>query len=257
MTIHAAITKLVVLIILLVSAMGCTDQELADALADLENASVAGDNTETETEYVPVNMQEVTLNEDHIIEASALDNCEREEEAMVCQLDLGDDVVINGSFEEGHNLGNNKWGVFQNLGSWTIDRDQRDAGIEVQNGQRIGGLAPAAGDAKVELDAHAKNGFSESDTHLYQELSVKENGTYLITFSYSPRAGAVGTSSGVTVIWDGQEIAELTASQVGWVEYKFVVSSTQDLAKIEFVAHEDNNTLGGYLDNVSIQEVLN
>ena len=72
--------------------------------------------------------------------------------------------LINGSFEDGHSLGNNQWNTFAVLPGW-IAEESADAPIEIQNGDSIGGIAASHGSAKLELDSHHnRNGFSQSNT---------------------------------------------------------------------------------------------
>lgn len=163
------------------------------------------------------------------------------------------ELIVNGSFEEGHDLGNNSWSVFDELPGWKADLEMADAPIEVQNGLNIGGISPSNGTAKIELDSHNKNGYSESDAVVYQMVDGTVDGQpYLLRFDYSPRVNNHGTSSVVEVYWDGNLIEELDAQEVNWQEYAFEVIGTGEPTRLEFRAIIDNDTLGGYIDNVSL-----
>lgn len=169
---------------------------------------------------------------------------------------LGETLIENGSFEEGHNLGNNKWGVYESLGAWQVDRTYNDAGMEIQNGQTIGELAPYDGDAKLEFDAHGRNGFTASDVDVYQEIDTDAGSDYLISFYYSPRVSGNQTTNKAEVFWDGQLVATLNSEVKGWQKYTLVLSGAGADTRLSFKGYIDGDTVGGYLDNVSVQEVL-
>jgi hypothetical protein len=183
-----------------------------------------------------------------------------EEPAEVCSVVetvyLSSNKVINGSFEEGHNLGNNKWNVFASLGAWQVDTTYNDAGIEVQNGQSIGGLAPSEGDAKIEFDAHARNGFTATDVEIFQEIDTDAASDYVLTFDYSPRIKNNVTTNKAEVYWDGQLVATLNAEVVGWQKYTLRLKGAGDMTRLSFKAYTDSDTVGGYLDNVVLNEIV-
>lgn len=169
---------------------------------------------------------------------------------------LGANIVLNGSFEEGHNLGNNRWNVFEEVGAWKADLTYNDAGIEIQNGQSIGGLAPSDGDAKLEFDAHNRNGFTASDVEVYQEIDTDASVDYVLTFDYSPRVEGNTDTNKAEVYWDGNLIATLNAEVKGWQTYTIVVSGVGAATRLSFQGHIDNDTVGGYLDNVKLKPIL-
>ncbi|OUR95871.1 hypothetical protein A9Q84_15340 [Halobacteriovorax marinus] len=169
---------------------------------------------------------------------------------------LGADLILNGSFEEGHSLGNNRWGVFPSVGAWHADTTYNDAGIEIQTGQSIGGIAPSDGDSKLEFDAHARNGFTASDVAVYQDIDTDAAGDYILYFDYSPRVGGNTETNGAEVFFDGQLIATLNAEVVGWQTYALRVSGAGDATRVSFKGYIDNNTVGGYLDNVHLKKIV-
>ncbi|MGB0455171.1 MAG: hypothetical protein ACPGJV_15795 [Bacteriovoracaceae bacterium] len=169
---------------------------------------------------------------------------------------LSANLISNGSFEEGHSLSDNSWSVFSSLGAWQIDTTYNDAGIEIQRGHNIGGLAPSHGDSKLEFDAHDKNGFSASDVAVYQEVDTDAASDYLITFDYSPRISGNKVTNAAEVYWDGELIGTLNAEVKGWQRYTFIVSGAGLGARLAFKGYVDNNTVGGYLDDVSMVEIL-
>lgn len=169
---------------------------------------------------------------------------------------LGANIIVNGSFEEGHNLGNNQWDVFDQVGAWYADTTYSDAGIEIQTGQTIGGLAPSDGNSKLEFDAHNKNGFSASDVEVYQTMDTDIADDYILTFDYSPRVQGDEQTNAAEVFWDGDLIATLNSEVKGWQKYTLIVKGAGNVTRLSFKGYVDNNTLGGYLDNVTLTKLL-
>ena len=169
---------------------------------------------------------------------------------------LAEDSVVNGSFEEGHSLSNNSWGVFDSVGAWHADTTYIDAGIEIQRGQTIGGLAPSEGESKMEFDAHERNGFTASDVAVYQEIDTESESDYILTFDYSPRVRGNATTNGAEVFVDGQLVATLNAEVIGWQSYSIKVAGAGAATKIMFKGYVDDNSMGGYLDNVKLKKIV-
>jgi hypothetical protein len=165
------------------------------------------------------------------------------------------ELLVNGSFEEGHNLGNNKWGVFAAIDGWEADLEKRDAPIEVQNGQNIGGMAPSHGDAKIELDSHAKDGYTRSNARVVQYVSTQAGKSYLLQFDYSARTENNKKTNKVKVFWNGKKVKRVTSKTKGWKTIQLVVSGSDELSKLEFRGAGTEDSYGGYIDNVSLKEI--
>jgi len=162
-------------------------------------------------------------------------------------------LVVNGSFEEGHDLSDGQWGVYEEILGWKAHTEEINAPIEVQQGN-IGQLFPSNGRSKIELDSHDKAGFTASDAHVYQDVVTVAEDYYFLAFDYAPRVESDSTTSDVEVYYDGELIATLTGNKRDWTHYEFLVQSTTDLTRIEFRALLDNDTLGGYIDNVTLHK---
>lgn len=167
------------------------------------------------------------------------------------------ELLLNGSFEEGHDLGNNKWGVFDAIFGWYADLSIVNAPIEIQNGQRIGSIAPSHGDAKLELDSHKKSGYTANDAVVVQDVSTDEGVIYNLSFDYSVRISNNIHTNVVEVYWNGSKIAHLNNNKKGWESFNISVVGVDGFSRLEFRAKEDNNSYGGYIDNVSLKEVCN
>ena len=164
--------------------------------------------------------------------------------------------MINGSFEEGHTLGNNKWGLFSNLEGWYAMTEVRNAAIEIQNGDQIGGLAASDGSSKLELDAHVKDGYTMSDAMVAQVVELPRTGLYKLSFNYSPRVKGKMATNKITVKWNGRKVAKLKGKTVGWRRVTVYVAGKKNFAnKILFKGKKDQDTLGGFIDNVKLTPV--
>ncbi len=162
-------------------------------------------------------------------------------------------LISNGSFEEGHSLTGKSWGVYAEVGAWKAHTEEINAPIEVQTGN-IGGLFPSNGQSKIELDSHDKAGFTASDAHVYQDIETTEDSYYLLGFDYAPRVETDSTTSDVEVYYDGELLTTLHGDKREWTHYEFLVQSSSYLTRLEFRAILDNDTLGGYIDNVTLFE---
>jgi len=169
---------------------------------------------------------------------------------------LGQNIIQNGSFEEGHNLGNNQWNVFDHVGAWYADTTYNDAGIEIQKGQNIGDLAPSDGDSKLEFDAHNKNGYSASDVEVYQVVDTDDAEDYILTFDYSPRIAGNEKTNAAEVYFDGNLVASLNSEVKGWQKYTLIVKGAGNATRLSFKGYIDNDTVGGYLDNIKLKKLM-
>jgi len=79
-------------------------------------------------------------------------------------------LIVNGSFELGHDLGNNQWSIYHSLsGDWTTDDigvagPHGDVPFEVQTGN-VGGVFAQDGNALVELDSDLNSGNLSGGDH--------------------------------------------------------------------------------------------
>ena len=155
---------------------------------------------------------------------------------------LGPDIVVNGDFEM-PNIGGG-FQIFANIPGWT---STIGAGIEIQH--NVAG-APFSGLQHVELD-------SNNSSNMFQDLVTNAASTYRIQFAYSPRPGVA--SNQILFSWDGIGITTLAGSGIGqsntvWQVRTFDLAATSALTRIEFLDTGVSESLGGYLDAVSVQE---
>ena len=122
--------------------------------------------------------------------------------------------------------------------------------IEIQN--HVAG-SPYEGNQFVELD-------TDSNSSMYQDFTSVAGTTYKIHFQYSPRPGVSALSNGIQFFWDNSLLAMLAVSGVGlsdtaWTGYDLTAVATGSTSRVTFSAFGPSDSLGGYLDNVSVTAV--
>ena len=179
-------------------------------------------------------------------------------------------LIDNGGFELGNNLGDSGWRVYGTLNDndaatndWTA---VSGAGIEIQAGG-TGGLDPHSGTYKVELDSHNGNGGAggvSTNTFMAQLVEgLTIDSLYELTFWYSARSGAGAGSSRIEAYagtypdmkTDPGLIGAISSDSVGWQEVSFEFVASAETMLVGFAAAGTANTLGGYIDDVSLVAV--
>ncbi|WP_295403559.1 VPLPA-CTERM sorting domain-containing protein [uncultured Thiocystis sp.] len=164
--------------------------------------------------------------------------------------------VVNGDFEvdsPAHHDG--KWQVYkEGITGWTTTTGP---GIEVQRGD-IGGSPAYTGVQKVELDSHGN--FNNANSGMSQKILL-EAGSYLLSFAYFGRTGDIDTN-GINYRFAGTGINENKVNTVsgvfddGWKVFNFNFTlNDRTTISLFFEATGKSDTLGGYLDAVSVTGV--
>ncbi|MBD3422460.1 MAG: PEP-CTERM sorting domain-containing protein [Chitinivibrionales bacterium] len=174
------------------------------------------------------------------------------------------ELIDNGSFEDAssasvgeiHGLkisdlvnggGNQSWDVYDVIPAWTTSAGE---GIELQKNTIVDAQN---GNIYVELDSHpGSNGISNST--MFQSVSLTEEASLQLSFWYKPRT-ALANDNGIKVTFDGVEIAHPNKkAPSAWEEVAVDLGlfgpGSYDLA---FAATGEDNTLGGFVDNVSLK----
>jgi len=150
-------------------------------------------------------------------------------------------LIENGSFEN-YNL-TNSWHVYDSIPGWTT---VSGAGIEIQD--NVAGSS-YDGSQHVELDSH-------NNSVMEQLIDTTIGDLYTLTFFYSPRPGVASSSNGIEAYWNnellGTTITGTTSGVTSWTEYSFDVMGTGQDSSLQFWAVGKNDSLGGYLDAVSL-----
>ena len=181
-------------------------------------------------------------------------------------------LIVNGSFEDlgtedGGKLdrGDNNWGVLSQIPGWTSGAatDKTQAGLEIQADGAVPQIDAKDGEHYAELDSDALNPSDakpgSTNASIYQDVETVDGNNYVLSFSYSPRVGDPSTD-GIEVWFDGVKVATIDSGKVGeWKEYTFVVEAgadagdiTPDSSRLEFKAVGTSDSLGGFIDDVSL-----
>ena len=160
-------------------------------------------------------------------------------------------VITNGSFESSVGLNNGQWGVFNSIDGWyTSD----GSGIEIQ---RNTVTTAQDGSQYVELDSH--NGSSNSS--MSQDLfGLTVGQTYQLDFWYKARTGATN-DNGINVSWgESPDLSPFTyafnvdgIAPMPWTLVTGFLTATAAEMTLTFSATGNENTLGGFIDNVSLK----
>lgn len=187
-------------------------------------------------------------------------------------------IVFNGDFEDtassvpGTGLVNGQaisnlatgpgasWDVFTKIPGWTT---ASGAGIEVQTNRTLSSIDAQSGQHYIELDSHPR---SASNSSMEQEI-VLAAASYKLSFWYSPRNGDISSNgivfsiTGASPMNNALLAGGITGPSVSngtsvgnWTQFTalFTVASGDSPIKLLFEATGKQNTLGGFIDNVTI-----
>ena len=161
---------------------------------------------------------------------------------------IGENKVQNWSFED-NEVQPNRWGVFNSITGWITTRG---AGIEVQELNNLFGSG-GDGNAWVELDSH-------NNSTIRQDISTKPETSYQLSFAYSPRPRISSNSNVIGVYWNGELLERIRAKgseKNNWTTYTYTVAASDlDLTALQFRALGKSDSLGGFIDSVSVREII-
>lgn len=174
-------------------------------------------------------------------------------------------VIFQDSFESPNVA---SWQVFQvgvgDGGGWFADFG---AGIEIQD-ESIGLTNAYDGSQYVELDSDNSNGGVAGDTNsgMITLIPFVAGNTYEISFAYKPRTNSAGDNiiqlfalgyDGVSVFADTflTEANETTSTLTDWLIVSVLYTAQAGYNAIGFLAGGDDNSLGGFIDLVTVNEV--
>ena len=185
-------------------------------------------------------------------------------------------LVVNGGFEEPVVTDAAQWDIFPDgttgLG-WTVQwrgdipgswggHTRPDPSLqELHHG--VNGWLPHGGDQYAELDTDwdgpggGLNG-EPASVIIYQDLSTGAGCEYELTFYFSPRPGTPESDNNLEVSWDGtvlDTISRAGNSQTDWSEHTYTVTATGSTTRLQFTDLGDANSLGTFLDDVSVEEI--
>jgi len=191
-----------------------------------------------------------------------------------CVEDTGTNLIQNGSFEVPEVINNAKWEIFPDGTSglvWRVawepgqpttygdpPRTRPEASL-VEYHENVMGLAQE-GDQYAELDS---DWFGPQDPlngepaliNISQDVNTVSGNQYRIHYWYSPRPNVLAANNVLKVRVNGNEVASHSADGGGttsWTEYTYTFVATGSTTKIEFAGAGPADSLGTFLDNVSV-----
>jgi hypothetical protein len=155
------------------------------------------------------------------------------------------ELVTNGGFELPP-IATGSFGIFGAVPGWNEDLPKH-CGIEIQN--HVAG-SPFAGRQFTELDSRCSTG-------IHQDLTTVRGEKYRLTFEFSPRPGTGPADNILQVWWNGRLIDTEQADGIGlkdtaWRRFSFTVRATGSTTRLAFSDAGVSNSLGTYLDGVSV-----
>ncbi|SET70334.1 VPLPA-CTERM sorting domain-containing protein [Paracoccus homiensis] len=165
-------------------------------------------------------------------------------------------TVVNGGFEDvsGLNKGGlnkGKYGIYESISGWT---KATGGGIELQNNATLGNRDANSGNWYVELD-------STRNSSMYQDITFSTAGVYAMSFFYAPRTKTPGDNGVSYSIANGSsELVSGLVDGVAPADWMKVTSGSfkvdaGDTLRLTFSAEGISNSLGGFIDDVSIAPV--
>lgn len=159
-------------------------------------------------------------------------------------------LILNGSFEEGTKIKDGGWGTYDSITGWKATTGGK---IEVQRG-----AAGKAYDGKnlVELDSH--NYVKGMDTlGIFQDLATTIGKTYSFSFAYSARPN-VKAGDNILQVSAGNVFSQIIEAGKGGRETDWKIFSTKFVANSAMTRIQFNDkgirdtTLGAYIDDVKV-----
>jgi Ca2+-binding RTX toxin-like protein len=169
---------------------------------------------------------------------------------------IGENLIVNGSFENHGDLNRGSWGTFDKIEGW----QSSEGNIEIQKGKHGGTPGAADGDSVLELDAHEGR---DTNASVFQDIRTGNDGTFKLSFSFSAReiGSAANTSASNTteVYWGGEKVATISADQKGWETHEFELSidpEGDETTRLEFRGTGKDDGIGGLIDNVTVMRIV-
>lgn len=181
----------------------------------------------------------------------------------------GTELIANGSFETPVIEGG--WDIVNNGTSglgWSVEwmpsipvGAPNPASVELHHG--VNGWAPQEGQQYAELDGDwggPSSGQSGEDgsSKIYQTLSTVPGSEYTISYWTSPRPGIADNQ--VRFSWNGSPVETIVEDgsangQTVWTQHTHTLTATGSTTVIEFADLSAGDSLGSFIDNVSVKEV--
>jgi hypothetical protein len=178
-------------------------------------------------------------------------------------------LITNGDFETPEVTTTQKWDIYDSgysgLG-WIVEWADSYVGapdpahLELHRG--VNNWAPYEGSQHAELDTdwQGPGGASgeEASVRIYQDIDTCTTATYTVSYAWSPRPGE--SDNAIEVYWDGgllathSEDGSSNANTVWTLESHTGLSATGSITRLEFIETGTPNSLGMFLDAVSVEQ---
>lgn len=189
-----------------------------------------------------------------------------------CVENSSTNLIQNGSFEVPEVTDPAKWQIFASGTSgleWTVEWNGGSATYnsrprpEPALAEYHEGVLGAAqhGDQYAELDS---DWFGPNDplngepalTKIYQNISTTPGAKYKLHYYFAPRPNTGSSENTMYANIDGVQIAQngpvAGGGSIVWTESTYEFTATNASTKVEFIGGGTNNSLGVFLDNVSV-----
>ncbi len=187
-------------------------------------------------------------------------------------------LITNGSFEDTTGVlksNHGSWKIFKEITGWTT---VSGPGIEIQTNRTLGNVDAQDGNNYVELDSHGAPNTNSAMSQILTGMNV--GGKYELDFFYHARTNNGNNDNGIDVFWDSlagssldafdfsnivvsiadvkyrdNQASGLTKGIDGWFHYNVDLWATSETMALTFAATGAANSLGGFIDNVSLRAV--
>lgn len=213
--------------------------------------------------------------------------CNGQETCDTCQSDCGycscnpdEELVINGGFEIPEVTNQVLWDIFtSNLTNWATEwmsgvpptygdfARPESAFLELQRNGVAGD--PHGGSQLAELDSgwlgpndplRQALVNEPASVKIHQDINTIPGRIYLITYYFSARPGTTVENNRLEFAWNGTPVSTVEAggdSNTFWTEYQHNLTATDYATTIQFSDVGYPDSLGTYLDDVSVRCQLN
>jgi hypothetical protein len=153
------------------------------------------------------------------------------------------ELIVNGGFENPRMV-HGSWQRFLAIEGWSLASGPN---IEVQN--NVAGSAHE-GVQFIELDSDASSGISQS-------IATRSGESYELRFAFTAREGTPLSDNRLSVLWNGDKVADLFATTVNpqWRTYSLRLKGRDALSRLAFEDGGTSDSLGTYLDGVSLRRL--
>ena len=146
---------------------------------------------------------------------------EAAKEAAAAPVEIGKELLIDGSFEQAL-VGADDWGHQAQVGGWKSSTE-----VEVW-GKGYNGVTATDGNKVAELD------YDTRQSNIYQDVKTEAGAEYTFSFDYMKRPDSKSGSDTIEVYWNGKLVGSVDPTKSVWAKSDFKVVGTGGTDRIEF-----------------------